>query len=56
MKLNAPTKLAWIVAVALGVIGLIGMLIELPVITVYAFWIVFAGLVLLVLSNCLKGL
>ena len=57
MKLNAPKKLTWLLAIILGVLGLLGVLLApLPILTVYAFWFVFVGLVLLVLGNFLKGL
>ena len=56
MKLNAPKKLSWLIAIILGAIGLFGVIVTLPFITAYAFWFVFAGLVLLVLANYLKGL
>ena len=57
MKLNAPKQLTWLIAIILGAIGLIGVLVPtLPFITAYAFWFVFAGLVLLALGNTLKGL
>ena len=56
MKLNAPTKLVWIIALVLGVLGFIGMLVSIPFVSGFAFWFVFVGWLLLVLATLLKGL
>ena len=56
MKLNAPKQLTWWIAIILGILGLIGFFVALPVISAYAFWFVFAGLVLLALGSFIKGL
>jgi len=56
MNLNAPKQLTWIIAVILGLLGLIGAITTVPFISAYAFWLVFAGLVLLALGCFLKGL
>jgi len=56
MKLNAPKKLTWLIAVILGAAGLLGSFVAIPVLSAYAFWLVFAGLVLLALASFVKGL
>jgi hypothetical protein len=56
MKLNAPKQITWIVAVVLAVIGLIGHLVTIPVLTPLAFWLVFVAAVLLLLATYLTGL
>ena len=56
MKLTPPKKITFWVSVALGVLGLIGYFVTIPVLTTLAFWLVLAGLVLLVLANALTGL
>ena len=56
MRLNAPKTLTWLIAIILGLLGLLGHFVALPIITPYAFWFVFAGLGLLALGNFLKGL
>jgi hypothetical protein len=56
MKLNAPKQITWIVALVLGVLGLIGALIAIPFLTTYAFWLVFIAWALLVLATYLEGL
>lgn len=56
MKLNAPKQLTWWISILLGAVGVVGYFVALPFITVYAFWILLAGLVLLALGCFLKGL
>jgi hypothetical protein len=52
MKLSEPKVITFWVAVILGVLGIIGYFLF----PTYAFWLVLAGLVVLVLGNLLKGL
>lgn len=54
MKLSEPKVLTFSIAVLLGIIGLV--IYFLPTLTIYAFWLVLAGLIVLVLGNFLKGL
>ena len=57
MKLNAPKQLTWLIAIILGVLGLITLFVPaLAFFAAQAFWLVFAGLVLLALGCFLKGL
>jgi len=56
MVLTPPKVLTFWIAVLLGVLGLVGKLVSVPVLTPYAFWFVFVGLVLLVLGLIIKGL
>jgi hypothetical protein len=55
MKLSAPQKGTWWVCVVLGVLGLIGTIVSIPVVSGFAFWLVFIGLLLLVLATLLPG-
>ena len=56
MKLNAPRKITWLVALVSAVIGLIGYLVTIPVITGLAFWLVLIAAVLLLLATYMEGL
>jgi hypothetical protein len=56
MNLNAPTKNWWWISVILAVIGVIGYFVAIPFVSVYAFWIVTVGFVLLALSTVVKGM
>jgi hypothetical protein len=57
LKLSAPKEITWIIAVILGVVGL---LMEFGVIgalgSIEAFWLLGAGFVLLALASLVKGL
>ena len=58
MKMNAPKTVTWIIAVVIGVIGILAGLgiLSISGITTYAFWMVAAAFVLLALATLLKGL
>jgi heme/copper-type cytochrome/quinol oxidase subunit 1 len=56
MKLNQPKVVTWWIAVGLGAVGLIANFVAIPVLSALSFWLVLAGLVLLVLATYLKGL
>jgi len=56
MKLTAPKNITWWIAVILGALGLLGEVGVLAFVAGYTFWMVLAGLVLLVLATLLKDL
>jgi hypothetical protein len=56
MKLTPPKTVTWWISIALGVLGLLGYVGTIAVLSQYAFWLVLAGLVLLVLATLLKDL
>jgi hypothetical protein len=56
MKLNAPKNVTWLVAVIFGVLGILGSLVQLPLVSDYSFLFVVIGFVLLALGTYLKGL
>jgi hypothetical protein len=51
MKLSAPTKITWFVTLALFVLGLIGALFTIPVLTGLAPWLALVGLALLLVAT-----
>lgn len=55
MKLSAPKKNTWWIAVVIGVVGIIAKF-AIPFLSVYAFWLVVVAFVLLALATYLKGL
>ena len=55
MKLSAPKQIVWVISLILAIIGVIGYLFSIPVVTGLAFWFVTVGFVLLVLGTALKG-
>jgi xanthosine utilization system XapX-like protein len=57
MKLNAPKQITWIVAVILGIVGILAGLTTIPVITAgLGYWLVVVAWVLLVIATLTKGL
>jgi hypothetical protein len=56
MNLSEPKFITWLIAVILGVLGIIAFLVTIPVLSGFAFWLVAAGFVLLALATLLKGL
>ncbi len=55
MKLNAPKKITWWVAVVVGVVGIVAQFVAIPVLSGFAFWLVAAAFVILALATYLKG-
>jgi hypothetical protein len=56
MKLNAPTQVVWIIALILGIVGVLATLTTIPVITpALGFWLVVAGWALLLIATVLRG-
>jgi len=56
MKLNAPQKLTWWIALIVGVVGIVAHLVTIPLLSGASFWLVVIGFVLLVLATALKGM
>jgi hypothetical protein len=56
MKLSAPQKGTWWIALIAGVLGIVSYLVTVPVLSGFAFWLVAAAFVLLILATYLKGL
>ena len=55
MKLNAPTKIVWIIALILGLLGIFGALTDIPLVSEYNFWFVVVGWLLLIVATVAKG-
>ncbi len=55
MKLSAPKKNVWLVSLILAILGVIGAVVTVPFLSVYAFWLVVIGYILLFLGTVLKG-
>ncbi|MCI0694425.1 hypothetical protein L0337_20750 [candidate division KSB1 bacterium] len=56
MKLNAPTQTLWLIAVILGVLGIVGRFVTIAYVSTYSFWLVAVGFVVLVVGTKMKGL
>jgi len=56
MKLSPPKQVTWLVALLLGVLGIVANYADLGVFTENKFWLVVIGFVLLILGTFLRGL
>lgn len=56
MKPSAPKKFIWIIALILGIIGIVGHFVSIEYVSVYQFWLVVGGFGLLALGTTFKGL
>lgn len=56
MNLNAPKNTTFYVAVVLAVLGLLGTIVTIPVVTGMAFWLVVIGFIVLAAGNLVSGL
>jgi hypothetical protein len=57
MKLNAPNKTLWLIAVILGVVGILGNVgvLTMAVVAGNAFWLVTIAFVMLAVTTLMKG-
>jgi uncharacterized membrane protein YoaK (UPF0700 family) len=56
MKLSAPNQTLWLIAVIIGVLGIIGSFAAIPVVTPNAFWFVTVAFVILAIATLLRGM
>jgi len=56
MKLTPPKVITWWIALILGVLGLLGFLGAIAALGTYAFWLVVAGLALMLIATLVKNL
>ena len=56
MRLTAPKKTTYLIALAVGVLGVVSGFVELGSLTAYAFWFVAAAFVTLALAIPMDGL
>jgi type IV secretory pathway TrbD component len=56
MNLSAPKQVTWLIALILGIIGLIAQLVTIPVLSGLAFWLVLIALVVMLVATYLPGL
>ncbi|HEY0783834.1 MAG TPA: hypothetical protein VGE98_15350 [Thermoanaerobaculia bacterium] len=57
-QLNAPTRVVWIIALVLGLAGILAHLhvLTVPVLVTYAFWLVAIAFGLLLVATVARGL
>ena len=55
MRLNAPKQVVWIIALILGIVGILANLASIsPITPAIGFWLVVAGLALLLIATVLR--
>jgi hypothetical protein len=55
MKLSAPKNMTWWIAVILGVLGLLGNFVTLPLISGLSFWLLLLGFAILAVATFVEG-
>ena len=55
MKLYAPKKVTWQIALVFGLVGIVANFVRIPVLSGLSFWLVSVAFVLLVLGAKLKN-
>ncbi|MEN6339637.1 MAG: hypothetical protein ABFD03_05880 [Clostridiaceae bacterium] len=53
---NAPKRITFWISLVLGLLGILGTIVTIPFVSVYAVWILAAGWLLLTLGCFVKGL
>lgn len=57
MTLSSPKMITWVIALVLGVIGILANLVALPIVSAgFGFWLLVIGFLLLVVASVVKGL
>ena len=56
MRLTPPKEITWWIALILGVLGLLGHLGTIAVLSQYAFVLVLAGLILMLVATLIRNL
>ena len=56
MKLSAPQKVTWFIALALAILALLGQMGVVAQLGTYAFWFALVAAALLLLATLVKGL
>ena len=56
LNLSAPKNTTWWIAVVLGMLGILGSFMTIPVISGLSLWLLFLGFALLALATMTEGL
>jgi hypothetical protein len=56
MKLSAPSQIVWIIALILGIVGILASMGVVAALATYAFWLVVAGWALLLIATVMRGM
>jgi hypothetical protein len=56
MNLSAPKEITFIIAVVIAVVGLLATLVQIPVLSGLAVWLLVIGFVVLAVANLMSGM
>jgi hypothetical protein len=56
LRLSAPKKVVWFIALVLGLLGVIFVFIHVKYLSDYTYWMVVIAWVLMMLATLIKGL
>ena len=56
MKPSTPKKTLWLIALIIGILGIVGHFVHIEFISQYSLWLLIGGFGLLALGTTLKGL
>ena len=56
MDLSAPKQATFWIAVVLAILGLLGQLVTIPVLSGFAFWLLLVGFIVLAAGTAMKNL
>ena len=54
-KLSAPTQMIFLISLALAILAVLGALVSIPFVSLYAFWIAIIGYIVLAAGCVMKG-
>jgi hypothetical protein len=53
---SSPNKLTWVIALILGIIGIVAHFVSIPVLTDYNYWLLLAGFIVFAVGTTFKGI
>ena len=56
LKPTTPSKGVWIIGLLLGILGILGHFASLDFLSVYNFWLLLGGFILLAIGTTFKGI
>ncbi|HRD03016.1 MAG TPA: hypothetical protein PLP57_10320 [Candidatus Saccharicenans sp.] len=56
MKTNAPKSCTWWVSIIIGLLGVLGKIFFIPVLTTCSWWLVLVAFIILAVASVVKGL
>ncbi len=56
MRLSAPKMATWVVALVLGLLGILASLVVIPGLSPIAFWLVVLAFIILLIATTVEGM